>query len=165
MCSKEKECFFGRVVHGQVKLSALGRIVAEEWQKTGRVRAGIELDEWQVMPNHFHGIIHIVDTPRRDAPVGRLKHETPPAGRLKYETFHRNVSTLKPNSLGSIIGQFKSACTRRISAAGFHNFAWQPRFFDRVIRNRDELEKVRDYIRHNPLMWDTNESTIENIFL
>ncbi len=133
----------------------MGRIVAEEWQKTVQVRPGIELDEWQVMPNHFHAIIHIVDVPRRDGPVGRLK----------YETFHRNVSTgLKPNSLGSIIGQFKSACTRRISAAGFHNFAWQPRFFDRVIRNRDELEKVRDYIRHNPLMWHTNESTIENIF-
>ncbi len=64
VCSKEKVCFFGRVVHGQVRLSAMGRIVAEEWQKTVQVRAGIELDEWQVMPNHFHGIIHIVDRPR-----------------------------------------------------------------------------------------------------
>ena len=88
-------------------------------------------------------------------------------GRLKNETFQRNVSTssLKPSSLGSIMGQFKSACTRRIWAAGFHDFAWHPRFFDRVIRNQDELEKLRDYIRHNPLMWDKEQASIENLLL
>ncbi len=80
----------------------MGRIVAEEWQKTVQVRAGIELDEWQVMPNHFHGIIHIVDRPRPtdvDTPRWGVSHkgEVPcrdgPLGRLKNETFRRNVST------------------------------------------------------------------------
>ena len=155
VCTKDKACLFGKVVRGQVKLSAMGRIVAEEWQKTSQVRAGIELDESQIMSNHLHGIIHILNS--RDGPVGRLKNET----------FHRNVSTssLKPSSLGSIMGQFKSACTRRIWAAGFHDFAWHPRFFDRVIRNQDELEKLRDYIRHNPLMWDKEQASIENLLL
>jgi len=181
VCTKGKGCYFGRVVHAQVELSVAGQIVAEEWKRTPHVRSGIELDEWQVMPNHFHGIIHIlegpadVETPRRGVSKQETFHRNgltnavnPPRGDVsEQETARRAVSTssLKPNSLGAIMGQFKAACTRRIWAAGFHDFAWQPRFFDRVIRNQDELEKVREYIRLNPLMWDKEAGNIENLFL
>lgn len=155
--TKGHECFFGRVQDNQVMLSMAGEIVADEWQRTATVRANVTLDEWQIMPNHLHGIIVISrDASCRDASLRRLKDET----------FHRNVSTtLQANSLGAIIGQFKGASTKRIRAAGVRDFAWQPRFYDHVIRNSDSLEKIRAYIRHNPLMWDLEKDDPENIRL
>jgi len=109
ICTRNRECLFGDVVNGEMHLSRIGEIVAEEWQNTPQVRPYVELDEWIVMPNHIHGIIVITDaveTFRRNVSI--------------TQTFHRNVSTtnpsrLKPRSIGSIIGQIKSICTKRIS--------------------------------------------------
>lgn len=82
---------------------------------------------------------------------------------VSVETSQRDVSTpenttnparLKAHSLGAIIGQFKSVCTKRIRRVGcIPDFAWQPRFYDRVIRNERELLATRPYIIDNPLKW------------
>jgi hypothetical protein len=50
---------FGRIADGTVHLSAIGRIVGEEWQRTPSMRPNVELDEWILMPNHLHGIVAI----------------------------------------------------------------------------------------------------------
>jgi len=42
-------------------LNGLGKIVRGEWNQTSVLRPNIELGEFVVMPNHFHGIITIVD--------------------------------------------------------------------------------------------------------
>jgi REP element-mobilizing transposase RayT len=63
-------------------------------------------------------------------------------------------SRLYANSIGSIINQFKSACTKRIWAAGYRHFAWQPRFHDHIIRDERALENIRNYIRMNPANWN-----------
>jgi putative transposase len=55
-------------------------------------------------------------------------------------------------SLGAIIGQFKSVCTKRIWRAN-HDFAWQSRFYDEVIRDERSLETIRTYISNNPFQW------------
>ena len=79
------------------------------------------------------------------------------------ETFRRDVSTadtqsgVHPNSLGSIIGQIKSICTKRIRAAGFAHFDWQERFHDEIIRSGRALDAVRAYIINNPANWDKDK--------
>jgi len=70
---------------------------------------------------------------------------------------------LKPHSLGSIIGQFKSVCTKRIRAAGFPDFAWQPRFYDHIIRSDKSLEEIREYIVHNALKWESDRENLANL--
>src|SRR5437667_7561517 len=55
LCTKGSVHSFGDVVEGEMILSPMGRIVAEEWQKTPRLRLNVELDQWQIMPNHLHG--------------------------------------------------------------------------------------------------------------
>ncbi|MCK4558670.1 MAG: transposase, partial [Calditrichia bacterium] len=59
----------------------------------------------------------------------------------------------KPNSIGSIIGQFKSVCTKKIRNRGFRYFKWQNRYYNHIIRNEKELHKIRSYIRLNPKRW------------
>jgi len=70
--------FFGNVLNGEMILNEAGKIVDEEWKKTCELRNNVILDEYQVMPNHFHGIIaltkksshSIPETPQRGVYTG-----------------------------------------------------------------------------------------------
>lgn len=125
----------GRIREGIVGLSVPGCIVAHEWQRTPHVRPYTVLGPWIIMPNHLHLVLGI-------------KSETPGT---KTEA---GPETLQAHSLGAIVGQFKSRCTRRIRRRGFHDFGWQPRFYDRVIRDESELQETTQYIALNPVEWE-----------
>jgi REP element-mobilizing transposase RayT len=172
ICTKDMEEWFGGVADGVMKCNDVGGIIAEEWEKTKIIRHNITIDEWMVMPNHLHGIIAINWRLKKlnDVAVDKQNElavvETP---RPIVETSRRDVSTilgsrkisrhtLSPNSLGSIIGQFKSICTKRIRMMGHPNFAWQSRFHDHIIRNGHELNRIRKYIIENPIKWYLDEN-------
>jgi REP element-mobilizing transposase RayT len=58
----------------------------------------------------------------------------------------------KPNTIGSIVNQYKRICT--INARKIHaDFAWQTRFHDHIIRDSAEFERIQNYIANNPLNW------------
>lgn len=137
ICTKNRIPWFGDVVGGVMRLSGIGRIVDDEWNKTPRIRSNISLDAYVVMPDHFHGIIEIhstgVETPCQGVSTG--------------------IKKWQPGCLGSIINHFKRACTVRIRDMHHPNFAWQPRFYDHVIRSDEDLCRIREYIKNNPLMW------------
>jgi len=147
ICTKDMKCWFGTIKSGKMKLNDLGKVVEEEWVKTKYIRDNVDLDYHIIMPNHFHGIsiIKDVETSRRDVSQ-------------EIETGQRPVSTqLKPNSLGSIIGQFKSVYTKRIHKLGCTQFQWQPLFYGHIIRNENDLHRIRTYIQNNPLKWELDE--------
>jgi len=164
ICTRDHQRCFGDVIDGKMQLSPIGQIVAEEWQKTEQIRSNVQIDAWVIMPNHLHGIVIIhkpVETLQPDTLIETLHPDT------LVETFRRNVFTdksrLKPNSLGSIIGQFKSVCTKRIWAAGFPNFGWQTRFHDRIIRDEESASQIREYIINNPARWESDKNNPKNI--
>lgn len=153
LCTKNFRNWFGEIKNGKMILNDLGRVIEEEWLKTKEIRTNVDLDYYVVMPNHFHGnlIILDVETSRWDVSHTQEKGQRP-------------VSTqLKPNSLGSIIGQFKSVCTKRIHKLGFTEFQWQQRFYDHIIRNEDDLRRIRIYIQNNPLKWELDEYFRKNV--
>jgi len=147
ICTRNSVCSFGDIIDGNMYLSPIGEIVAEEWQKTPHIRPNVMLDEWVTMPNHLHGIIVIapVETARWAVSTTR----TPPR--------------LKAGSLGAIIGQIKSVCTKRIWAAGYTGFAWQTRFYDHIIRNETSLNRIRRYIVNNPAKWEEDKYNPANL--
>ncbi len=156
ICTHERRPWFGRIRDGRVELSRAGEIVGGEWRTTGIVRPYVTLDEWVIMPDHFHGIVTIrswdvmprasVETSRRD--VSTTTHEPTLINAQPSLSNH-----LRPRSLGAIVNQFKSVCTKHIRAAGFSDFAWQPNYYDRIIRDADAMESVRTYIKNNPVKW------------
>lgn len=157
ICTKGQICLLGNVTDGEMHLSEIGEIVVDEWLRTAQLRRNVELDEWVVMPNHIHGIIVI-----RDSPTFPRARETPRQG---VSTSEGTSSALKRDSLGSIIGQFKSACTKRIWARGFHDFAWQPRFYDHIVRSEESLNQIRQYILENPAKWEIDREQITNLWM
>ena len=59
------------------------------------------------------------------------------------------IPNWKSNSLGLIINQYKRICTINIRKIN-PNFLWQSRYHDRVIRDWDEYQRIRNYILENP---------------
>ncbi|GBD24779.1 hypothetical protein HRbin30_00092 [bacterium HR30] len=111
LCTHERALLFGEVVDGMMVLNPYGEIVRDEWFKTTAVRPNVRLEETEfvVMPNHIHGIIWITD----DVMVGATRRVAPTTGRVATTMTPRGPV---PQSIGAIIGQFKSAVTKRIHA-------------------------------------------------
>lgn len=68
ICTQDRACLFGTVERGRMWLNALGKIVAEEWQRSESIRDRVHLDAFVVMPNHLHGIVVFAD-PDVEAPT------------------------------------------------------------------------------------------------
>ena len=161
VCAWQRECLFGEVVDGEMRLSAFGEIVQEDWQLTAVLRDNTRLDEFVIMPNHFHAIIFIDD--RRGTacrPLGfnvvtdkdqGTAHRAPTA-----ELFGRPVV----GSLPTIIRSFKSAATKHINRLRNNPGApvWQRNYYERVIRDDQELHAIRQYIINNPIKWADDEN-------
>lgn len=138
--------WFGVCRNGFMCLSDIGSIVADEWQRAACFRPYIRLDLSIIMPDHLHGIIVLHD--RGDDHCGMVE-----TSRWDVSTTMKRIPRPKPGSLGAIINQFKSICTKRIRHLGCTDFSWQPRYHDRVIRDDDEYARIRHYIRENPRRW------------
>jgi hypothetical protein len=100
ICTHGRRPYFGQVIGGEVDLSAGGKIVAEEWLKTPKIRTHVALDEFVIMPNHLHGILVI-----EHKALAPPKTKTPPG---TEKTPRRGVSTnalaaWKPGSPGAIM--------------------------------------------------------------
>jgi len=61
VCARDRQCLFGEVIAGEMKMNEFGQMVFEEWFKTGEMRPHIQLDAFVVMPNHIHGILVLDD--------------------------------------------------------------------------------------------------------
>ena len=141
--------FFGNIKNGQMILNDAGKVIDEEWRNTAKLRNNVILDEYQVMPNHFNGIIALSKKSSHSKP------ETPQLHKQSGRGFHTEAK-MYADSVGSIINQFKGMCTKRIQLFN-KSFRWKSRFYDRVIRNENELENIRRYIFYNPLKWEADE--------
>jgi REP element-mobilizing transposase RayT len=140
--------YFGEVVEHEMMMSGFGEIVSREWQRTEVIRPDVALDEFVIMPNHLHAILWIarkVDTNNHPVDAHSRAPSRDPQPRLMRP----------PRSLGAIIAGFKAATTKQINelrgTPGVR--VWQPNYYDRVIRNDYELDRIRAYIGQNPERW------------
>lgn len=157
ICTHNGECLFEDPV--------LRQVVETMWQRLPRHFPRVRLDEFVVMPNHIHGIIWIVD----DNVGARHSRKTPSlTGTIPSDEATQsreqpsgNASPLPPRrvvsgSLGAIVGNLKSLTTRRINRIRGTPRApvWQRNYYEHIIRNEDELSRIQEYIRLNPLKWE-----------
>jgi putative transposase len=65
------------------------------------------------------------------------------------------------NTISSIIGSYKSICTKTINKTqNQFRFAWQPRFYEHIIRDTKSLERIRHYIINNPINWHSDRNNL-----
>ena len=162
-CTYRRDEIFGEVINREMKLSALGKIVHEEWFRSAEIRKEIQLfdDEFMVMPNHGHGIIWIVDT-MVGADGVRLKNDIQPDnGRMPSAPTHASLRRA-PRSLGSIMAGFKASVTSRAKQELNMTGIWQRNYYDHIIHNDRELNNIRWYILNNPLNWQLDRDNAQN---
>jgi REP element-mobilizing transposase RayT len=112
----------------------------------------VELDVLTIMPNHVHGILRVLG--KGEAFSGQKQ--------TAQVTFRENASPLRPasgtqgGSLAAIIQNFKSISTRKINRIRSTSGAplWQRDYYEHIIRDEDELARIRTYIVNNPLQWE-----------
>ena len=57
ICTNNRECYFGEIVDGKMKLSNIGEIANVFWYEIPSHFQFVKLDAFVVMPNHIHGIL------------------------------------------------------------------------------------------------------------
>ncbi len=153
ICVHARECLFGAVENGQVVLNDIGNIVKPAWDELPERFPRIRLGEYVVMPNHFHGIIV-------NENVG-----APLAGALPMMNADPSTRAgARPApTLGDIVGTFKSITTvkyiewQRSVYGCSRPRLWQRNYWEHVVRNDADLDRVRKYIINNPVEWEADE--------
>mgnify|MGYP000029442385 CR=1 FL=1 len=143
--------YFGKVINEKIILNDLGKIADSYWKEIPKHFNNVELDYYVIMPNHIHGIIIINSNVETCHGMSLQQNEN---------KFSKPIK----NSLSMIINHFKGSLKRWANKNGFTHFKWQARFYDRIIRNENELFNIRRYIEQNPLKWDIEKNNPENIF-
>ncbi|MBH23917.1 MAG: transposase [Myxococcales bacterium] len=128
LCTKYRQRLFGEVRQGQMCLNIAGAMVEQVWQCLPQEFPGLVLDEYIIMPDHLHGL---------------LRGEVEQAVLLSH-----------------VIQHFKSVTTtnyirgvRRGALMAFKRKVWQPGYYDHVVRDDADLQRIRRYIRNNPARW------------
>ncbi|HZF33660.1 MAG TPA: transposase [Candidatus Angelobacter sp.] len=139
ICTHDHKCLFGEVVDSEMHLNELGEIVATEWLQTAEIRSEIALDAFVVMPNHVHAVVFItkdLPSPSKDV-LPRARRGT------------------GPRSLSALVAGFKAATTRRANSIQRKPIdpLWQRNYYEHVIRNDQDLDRIRRYVTDNPARW------------
>ena len=149
---------FGHIENGQMELNDFGLIVEQQWRALSEHHPSVVPDEFVVMPNHVHFIVflapHFGNDDGNDDEI-RATQASP------LQT--RAMSGRENRSLGVIVGSFKSGVTQHINGLRSTPGAkvWQRNYYEHIIRNEDELNRIREYILNNPANWNTDDHNPE----
>ena len=166
VCVEDRRNILGRIENQKMILSDAGIIVSNYFTGIPAYHKRIVLDEWIVMPNHFHCIIMLGDYGFDNgvSDIGdddnnvekihefflRIMSKTPTENQIKqYRKFRRKMLIPK------IIGKFQMQTSKQINIINNTpgNKNWQYNYHDHVIRNDAEHQRIKNYIRNNPLKW------------
>jgi REP element-mobilizing transposase RayT len=184
ICTHQRECLFDNLSFKEVAENAWRFIPNQAHARH------TQLDEWVVMPNHVHGILVIVSPVGARPGEDKLREQaqvlwpglalTPPEGDFRVDEVGARppeddfreqaevlsgglASTLKPGSIGAIVGNFKSLVAGRINNLRRKpgQRVWQRGYYDRIIRNERELNAIRQYIQDNPRRWNEDRDNLD----
>jgi REP element-mobilizing transposase RayT len=154
--AKHRTCLFGRVAGGKMMFSPSGHIADEYFRSIPEHFANAEIDVYQIMPNHVHGIIVLHEynhwTAQAPSNVG-ARHASP----LRDPS---NPRGFEPGSMGAIAASFKSAVSRRARMEFDIAHIWQRNYDDHIIRGEKDWRAIREYILSNPANWNDDEENL-----
>jgi len=182
ICIQDREEILGKIINGEMQLSAYGEIVKNEFIKMAQYHQRATLDEWVIMPNHVHCIITLGEYGNIDGNDGALDSAGDGNGDAigdgNVEKIHE-FSLQKPTAptendikqyrrlrrkmlIPVITGKFQQQTSKQINI--LRNTAgqktWQPNYHDHVIRDEPEYLRIKQYIISNPAKW--NEDTFND---
>ena len=171
LCTQNRECLFGAIADGEMALSEAGRMMEHWFLELQNKYPDMQCDAWVCMPNHLHFIVVNTGEPLADGEriVGADLRVRPVSGarRVIGEPLANGSPLGKGEHTGSplpaVVQWFKTMTTnayiRGVKHNGWTPFAgklWQRNYWERVIRNEEELNLIREYIHNNPAQWESD---------
>jgi len=149
----QRECLFGKIVNGVIKLNPSGRIAFEQWAFLGKRFPGSDFSTFAILPNHIHGIIFIAKNHGEESQITDAQN-------LSHGP--NGIPKLTSVSLGTIIRAYKAAVTFRVNAMRgiTHPPVWQPNYYEEIITNQEDYENIWRYIDANPDRWSEDRLNI-----
>jgi len=167
VCVEGRECSFGTIIDGVMRLNDAGRMVERWWLELNNKYPTVDTDEYSVMPNHFHGVILItaddvgaalcgrpiadesgqqpLGHPHGDAPTDDVRAPlcgrpiTAESGQPPSGHPHRDAPTDAAPTLGDVVGWFKTMTTNEY-IRGVKTLGWPP--FNRRVWQRNYYEHI-----------------------
>jgi len=145
ICTKDRNHYFGKITGNNdatccVSLTEIGKTANQCWHDIPDHFPFVKLDAFVIMPDHMHGII-IIDKP----------DETGTTGPHTPNKFGPQLKNLASIVRGFKIGVTKYARNNDIA------FAWQPRYYDHIIRDKKSFKNITNCISENLLKWNHEE--------
>ena len=136
---------FGEIANNEMILNDYGKIAGQCWNDIPKHFPNTIMDEFVIMPNHIHGIIIL----NNNGLIIGAKNFSPQQNERPRGT---------TQSIGSIVRGFKIGVTKWFRQNSNIHSVWQRNYYEHIIRNEIELNKIREYILNNPLNWKTDEN-------
>ena len=134
ICVEGKRCLLGRIENQQVRLSNYGETAKKYIEGIESHYQYVRVVNYVVMPNHVHMLI---------------QKDIPP--QILLQGYQNNE--IKTASIETIIHAFK-----RFTTGEFGHSIWQSSFYEHIIRNLADIQRVSDYIDANPRRWRTDKT-------
>jgi putative transposase len=143
-CTQDRQCCLSSIAGDTLTLISIGKILKEEIARTTEIRESVKIDSFLIMPNHIHLLIRITQNESLETQSGTLYRQS--------------------CSIPSIVAALKAAVTRRAFKDGLilSKKLWQRNYFEHVIRDDDDAERVDKYIRLNPSLWNEDSENPAN---
>ena len=129
ICVQNRQPLLGTIIDDGVILNSAGGMVTRLWHELKHKYQEIQLDQYVVMPDHFHGIIQIqgehIGLPLRE--IVRW---------FKTMTTNEYIRNAKENGW-----------------IAFDKRLWQRNYYEHIIRDEESLREIREYIVANPANW------------
>ena len=154
---------FGEIVDDVMVLNVAGEMVNKLWYEIIDDFPNIALHEFVIMPNHIHGIIEIVD--KKKQPVGADSI----SAQICIQENINNTIELRADmesaptgfDIPKIIQSFKRHTTLKYikmvknnTCPPFDKRIWQRNYYEHIIRDDVDYERISEYIINNPMTWD-----------
>jgi len=158
ICVQDKKCLFGKIENDEMKLNAAGKMIMKWWAKVPEKFPDIILDEFIIMPNHFHAIVENTGAKSDEVAVGANP-------RVRPEDRIENAQTDKfSTQLYYLVQWFKTMSTneyiRNVKNIGWEPFdkkVWQRSYHEHIIRDQKSYQKISEYIKSNPSRWEQDK--------
>lgn len=154
--SQARDCLFGEILSGDMQCNAAGESLTSWWQCLPGKFPSTTADTFVVMPNHLHGIITIT---AKDGLVGADLRVRPDQDDVRF------YPRLRPNALIPQIMQWYKTMTTNAYIHGVKEWGWPPfrgrlwqrNYYEHVIRDVQDHQRIYDYIEANPGRWTEDE--------
>lgn len=160
ICTKHRFPFFGEVQNGQMKLSKIGELAKQLWMTLPEMSLpGVKVEALAISPNHIHGIIVLERTVEPVKEVSAVVGSPTSENEAERKAFFQSISP-KKGSLSHLIRKFKGLVTKAAREQGWlgkKTPLWQAGYYDRVVRNTSELERIATHLSNEVHHWEARQ--------